>query len=146
MDLSKIKPAERVVEIKAPWDDGELIGLRIGLMSASDERMKEIKRAMIDKRQKYQARGKDFKALEIEENQNTLIFKAMTSWEWYNPTGAPGDEGYDVERHAEFEGEKSPKFNAATVLKVLSSIDWVKKQLIEELEEEKSFFEGYKSN
>lgn len=124
MDLTEILPSERVVEILHPGTE-EPIGVRVTLMSITDERLKKLKRKFQDERLRLEARGKNFKSDELEENRDELAFKAMTSWDWY------GD--------ATFNGKK-PEFNQANVLAVLQKLVWFRDQIEAEIGDEKSFF------
>lgn len=137
-DLSTIKPVERMVEILHPNTD-KPVGLRVTLMSMLDPRMKKLKRQLQDERNKRAQRGKIFKAEETEENQNKLVFAAMTGWFWYNPTGKKGDEGFDDEADLNFHGKK-PEFNQKNVYDVFNELEWVVNQLVDAIDDEKAFF------
>lgn len=146
MDLAKIKPSERVVEIHHPGDEDRLIGLRIGLISISDPRMKKIKRRIQDEKLKLETRGKNFKAEDLENNTNSLIHQAMTSWEWYNPTGKKGDKNFDDDAHANWNGDRNPPFNQKTILEILREAEFIADQLAAEIGDEKAFFALSNSN
>lgn len=124
MDLLSLTPVERIVPILHPVTKVEL-GITVSLMSLQDERMKKIKRRILDEKLRLQSRGKDFKAEEIQENGNLIIFSAMTGWEW------SGD--------ATFNNEK-PAFNQANVFKVFEKLPWFRAQLDEALNDEEAFF------
>jgi len=124
-DISAIKSAERMVEIVHPATK-EPLEIRVTLMSLDDERMKKIKRSITDRRLHLEARGKHFKADEIEDNRNALAFSAMTGWEWY---------GKDVS----FKGKK-PDFNRASVYAVFDELNWFRDQIETEISETKDFF------
>lgn len=138
MDLSSIKPTERTIEITHPGT-GLPIGLRVNLLSIEDDRMKRIKRQITDESLKLQAKGKAFKAEELERNTNTLMFTGTTGWEWYNPTGAEGDEGYDADAMPNFNGEQ-PVYNQKNFLAVTGELSWVADQIQEAIGETKAFF------
>lgn len=138
MDLSEIKPVERIVEILHPKSDAPL-GLRVSLRSINDPAMKAAKRRIQDEKTRLDKAGKILKAERIEENQNDLIYGAMTGWEWYNPTGKQGDEGFDPNADLTFKGKK-PEFNKPSVLMVLNELEWVVDQLADAISEEKAFF------
>lgn len=123
MDLSEIKTTERVIEILHPKTD-EPVGLRVSLLSINDPAMKAIKRRIQDEKTRLDRSGKILKAERIEENQNELIFGAMTGWEWYDAT---------------LNGKK-PDFNKASVIHVLSTNEWIVDQLSKEISDEKAFF------
>ena len=144
VDLSKIKASERTVEILHPGT-GEKLGVRVPLVSIDDDRMKAVKRSITDRRLHLEQRGKHFKAEEIEENRNNLLFKAMTGWEWYNPTGNEGDEGYDADAMPDFGGEV-PEFNRRNVVAVFEAMSWFRDQLDEAIGDEKAFFDNSKPN
>lgn len=138
-DISAIKPQERMIEIRHPADETKLLGIRVSLVAISAPEMKIIKRKINDEKLHLDARGKHFKALDVETNQNKIIFGAMRGWEWYNPTGQTGDVGYDPEADATFRGKK-PDFNQKNVYDVLEDLEWFADQLAEAISDEKAFF------
>lgn len=125
MDISTLVPNERVIEIKHPATDAD-IGIKVTLVSLDDEKTKQTRRRVINKRIELEKKGKNFRADDIEENEFDLIFASMTAWEWYD---------------AEFHGEK-PAFNEANVKKVLAELPWFKRQISEAIGDEKAFFQG----
>lgn len=139
-DIANIKPVARTIEIRHPAT-GRPIGIRVSLVSIDDERLTKVKRAITDKRLHLEARGKTFKAEEIEENRIKINMTAMTGWEWYNPTGKQGDEGYDAEEQATFNGEV-PDYKPSNVRAVLTELSWFGDQINEAIGETESFFKG----
>lgn len=146
-DISEIKSLGRSVEIVHPADPTIKLGIRISLVSMNDERVKKIRRKIQDEKLRLESRGKSFKADDVESNTNELLFSAMTGWEWYNPTGKPGDKEYNEERQAAWKGNKSPEFNRANVMSILNdpSAYWIGDQISEALSEEKAFFSNSKT-
>lgn len=138
MDLSKIKPTSRTIEIRHPAT-GKNIGLRWQLVSLDDERLAKLRRTITDKRLHLEARGKSFKAEDIEANRMSILTTASIGWEWYNPTGKKGDAGFDPEAQAVFNGE-IPEFNLRNVKDVLTELTWIGDQINESLGETESFF------
>lgn len=138
MDIANLKPSERTIEMLHPATEKPL-GIRIGLIAVTDPKMKSLRRQIQDQKNKAAMRGKALKSVETEENQNRLLFGVMTGWEWYNPTGKPGDEGYDAEADATFHKEKPP-FTQAKVYAVLNELEWFADQLVKELDDEQAFF------
>lgn len=126
MDIANIAPSERTIEIHHPANEAELMEIRVSLMSINDKRMKKIKRRIHDEKLRLEARGKNFKSEDIEDNLQTMCFEAMTGWEWY---------GED----ATFHGEK-PEFNKKNVLKVFTECEWFLDQVSEGVSEERAFF------
>lgn len=124
MDLSKIKPVERLYEILHPAT-GEEVGITVGIMSLDDDRLRTIKRQIQDKKTHLEARGKSFTAKQIEENQRMLVFTAMTSWEWR------GDANWNNE---------IPAFNQKNVFEIFETIPWFLTQLSNEIGLTESFF------
>jgi len=143
MDLSNIQPSERVIEIVHPGNKSQILGVRVCVLSINDERMKKLKRRIQDERLRLETKGKSFKSEDIDENRSTLAFHAMTSWEWYNPTGKAGDEGYDETADAKFDGGK-PDFNQKNVLEVFTKLPWFREQIEEAVGDEESFFQTSK--
>ena len=124
MDLSKLKPTERVIEIKHPKTQ-EDIGVSVSILSINDESMKKIKRKIQDERIRLEQKGKTFKSVEIEENEDNLLFSAMTSWTW------GGDSNY--------EGQK-PEFNLKNVRMIFEALPWFKAQVMGAVSDEEAFF------
>jgi len=137
-DIANIKPIERKVEILHPAS-GQPIGLRIGIVSISDERLARQKRAFRDEVNRLSSKGKYLKAEQEEVNNHSLLFAATTGWEWYNPTGKEGDEGYDADAMPSFHGSV-PDYTQKNVIAVAKELPWVQSQLVTEIDEEKSFF------
>ena len=125
-DIAEIKPNENTFEILHPETD-EPVGIRVTIMSPDDDRMKPIKRRITDFNLQKQKRGKTLKAIEVEDNENALVASTLTGWNWY---------GEDVT----FNGEK-PEFTMKNVIAVLNQIFWFKKQVNDEIENEKGFFQ-----
>ncbi|WP_128370574.1 hypothetical protein [Mesorhizobium sp. M1A.F.Ca.ET.072.01.1.1] len=136
MDISGIQPGERFIEITHPGN-GRNIGVRVSIMSINDERMKPLKKQITNERLRLEARGKNFKADDIEDNANELTFKAMTGWQWYkiNADGKEDEKG----EQATFNG-KVPDFNRASVISVFTKLPWLRNQIDEAISEEKDFF------
>lgn len=125
MDISELKPTERMVDILHPVTE-EPTGIKVSLMALTDPKMKKVQRRIQDERIRLETRGKSFKAEDIEENENLLIFSSMTGWLW--------------EGDAKYEGGV-PDFNEANVKKILKELPWFKMQIAQALGEEKAFFQ-----
>lgn len=128
-ELSTVKSAEIIYNVVHPATD-EVIGVIVTLISINDERMKKIKRQIIDRRMKLEARGKHMSAEDVEENGNNLTFSAMTGWSWEKD--ADGDA-------ALFHGKK-PEFTRENVMQVFNELPWFKDQLDAKISETKDFF------
>lgn len=137
MDISNYKPSERVLEIVHPGRNAVNLGIRVSFMSIADPRMKKIKRSIQNRKLQLDARGKNFKADEIEENRNDITFEAMTGWEWYK-IDKDGNEAADGEQ-ANFHG-KVPAFARREVYAVFDELSWFRDQIDEAIGEEKDFF------
>jgi hypothetical protein len=144
MDISALKPTNRVIEIKNPGT-GEPLGVRVTIVSMDDDRLKTAKRAIMDRRLYLEQRGKSFKAEEVEENTHNLLWAATIGWEWYNPTGSEGDIGYNPDAMPTFEAEQ-PEFNQRNFKRVITTLPWFADQINEEIGERKAFFDNSKSN
>jgi hypothetical protein len=142
-DIQTIVPVGRTIDIVHPGT-GEPIGLRWSLLSLMHESMKPIQRKIIDERMKLEQRGKSLKADDLEQNTNALCFRGSTGWEWYNPTGAPGDKDYDPNEMGSFGGEQL-EFNQKNVGRVLTEISWIRGQVSDAIADEQSFFKPSKS-
>lgn len=138
-ELTHMQAPERVIEIVKPGTNDK-IGLRITLIHIDDERFEKLKRNITDRRLYLEARGKTFKASDIEENRINILFTGMIGWEWYNPTGAEGDKDYSPSAAPTFEGDASPTFNLPTVTKVLNRIKWIADQVNDGVGDTKAFF------
>lgn len=125
MDIASIKPvSERLIDILHP-QSGDKLGITVSLMSYDDPRMKGIRRKITNRRLHLDARGKHYKAEEIEENNHDLCFTAMIGWDW----------GED----ATFNGKK-PEFNKSNVISVFTELPWFREQIDEAIADEKAFF------
>ncbi|MBO7735341.1 MAG: hypothetical protein J6S67_22435 [Methanobrevibacter sp.] len=127
MDISTLKPNDRIIEIKHPVNDSENIGIRVTIISLNDEKMKSVRRRFINKRLELEKKGKSFRADDIEDNEIDLLVASITGWEWY------GD--------IEFNGSK-PEFTQANVRKVLTEFEWFKNQIAEAVGDDKAFFQS----
>ena len=143
MELTNLKPTDRTIEITSPVS-GAPIGVRVRVMSIEDDRLKRIKRQITDEKLKLDARNKAFKADELERNANMLAFNATLGWEWYNPTGEPGDESYDPDRMPSFKGEQ-PEYNQKNFIEIVTELPWFGEQIQQEIGETKSFFDNSKT-
>lgn len=139
MELTNLKPTDRTIEIVSPVT-GQPIGIRVRVMSIEDDRLKRIKRQITDESLKLQAKNKAFKADELERNANMLMFGGTLGWEWYNPTGSEGDEGYDANQMPAFHGEQ-PDYNQKNFVALVTEITWIGEQIQEAIGETKSFFD-----
>lgn len=126
MDLDTLKPAERIVEILHPGT-GEKIGVKVTVISISDDKMTAIRRKIQNKRIELDRRGKAFKADDLEENELELLLAGVIGWCWEGETT--------------FKGEK-PEFNERNLKLVLKELPWFKQQLQEAIGDEKAFFQS----
>lgn len=141
MDLATVKPNEAILEIVHPGT-GEKLGIKVGVLSIDDERLKKIKRRIQDDRINLEKRGKAFTAEQIAANQHLLLFSAMTFWTWEKPllVAAKGDEPAVYGEQPSFNGADQPTFNQQTVLTVFEQLPWFADQINEKVGETKSFF------
>lgn len=125
MDLAKIKPSERIVDILHP-ESGEKIGVSVQLISLRDEKLAAVRRRIQNKNIEFQKRGKTMKAVDIEENEMDLLVACITGWNW-------GDNLYNGE---------TPQFCEKNVRDVLNDLPWFKQQIVEAIDDEKAFFQS----
>lgn len=123
-DISAIAPQEREITILHP-KDGSDTGIRVRIMSIDDPRMKNAQRAMIDRRQEKQARGKVLKSEEMEASLVQILAKAITGWDWGDRFG--------------FHGEQ-PAYSVKTAVAVLTELPWFFEQVNTEVGDTKAFF------
>jgi 5-hydroxyisourate hydrolase-like protein (transthyretin family) len=142
MDISKLKPLERTIEILNPATDTPL-GIRVKLMSIEDERLKKLKRVFTDAHLKRDSKNKAIKSDELESNGNMLLFTASLGWEWYNPTGNKGDQGFDPEAMPDWKGAV-PEYNQRNFIEVLVEFPQFANQIQEAIDETKAFFDNSK--
>lgn len=126
MDIAKIKPVERVVEIVHPGTK-ENIGVRVTFVSINDPSMATIKRKIDDQKNKLQAKGKYFKTEEVEANVIQLLYGVITGWEFYG-------------KDANLNGDKNPEYNLANLKIVHKEAPWFTEQIETELNDESAFF------
>jgi hypothetical protein len=124
MDISSLKPTERLVEIRHPGT-GDNLGITVSVLSLLDDRMKKIKRRLLDNRLQLESKGKKFKSSDVEDNETALLFEAMTGWQW---------NGENT-----FRGEK-PDFNIKNVKEVFTELEWFRNQIAEAVSDEEAFF------
>jgi len=136
-DLSLIKSTDRVIEVMHPGT-GEPIGIRVTLVSVEDETLSKVKRNITNRSLELRQRGKHFKADELEDNKQTVLWSAMKGWEWYNPTGKSGDESFDADAMPNVGGEV-PEFNQRNVKSMLG-LTWFSNQIEEAVDDTKAFF------
>lgn len=130
MDFKEVKSGERIVEIVNP-KTGLPSGIKITIVAFGDERLKKIRRKILDDRLRLEARGKQFKAEDIEENQLLLTMQGITGWDWgIDPeTGEPN----------KFGGEP-PEYTPKNVREVLNALPWMHEQIQQEMSDEAAFF------
>ena len=146
-DISNIKMTDRMVEIVHPGT-GEKLGIRVNIISIDDERMMKVKRGITDRRLYLEARGKTFKADEIEENKNNLLLAAIIGWEWYAQEAVKDDNGkviIEARECPQFNGE-IPEFNRRNVTAVITDLPWFANQINDAIGETDSFFRNSKSD
>lgn len=143
-DLSALTTSVRTIEIKHPVTDA-LLGVRLDLRPTDDDVMQKLQRQFFNQRQKAAQKNKAQTSEEIEANVETMFFTATLGWEWYNPTGSEGDEGYDPDAMPKF-GDAVPTFNRKNFVEVIRKLPWFKAQIGEELEDTKAFFTASGSN
>lgn len=141
-EISGLKPIERTIDIKHPGTGGPL-GVRVRIMSMEDERLKKLKREITDDRFKLESKNKSLKAENVEQNDERLLFAGTLGWEWYNPTGSEGDDGYDADATPVFNGEQ-PEYNPKNFRDVIRALPWFADQIREEMQEDKAFFANSK--
>lgn len=124
MDYAELTPKERLVDILDPVKS-EPTGIVVGLLSFDDPKLNSIKRRITDERLRLEARGKTVSAADIENNEYSMIFEAMTGWTWN------GD--------AQFNKTK-PEFNRKNVMEVLERLPWMKRQISAAIAEVDAFF------
>lgn len=139
-NIAEIKPVERTIEILHPATELP-IGIRVRLLSIEDDRMKSIRRQITDNSLKLQAKGKSFKAEELERNQHILMFTGTTGWDWYNPTGKEGDDGYDPDAMPDFNGEV-PDYTQKNFIALAKELYWFADQVQEAIGDTKAFFDN----
>lgn len=126
-DLRDLKPAERDIEITHPADPNLKIGIRVKLISLDDDRALKSRRRIANKRIHLNERGKTFSAEDLEKNARQIVFGCMVDWDW-------------SESEFDFNGE-NPDFNEKNVIDVFTELPWFFKQVQDELNEEKDFFQ-----
>lgn len=139
MDVSKLITGERPVEIMHPGKPSEKLGIRCNMMHIDDERLERIKRQITDEKQRLAARGDYFKADQLEHNQLIVLNAAITSWEWYNPTGEEGDPDFDPKAHPNLDGDEHPEYNRKN-LKRMVALGWFKDQVVKPIGDTEGFF------
>lgn len=125
MDISSLKPSERIIDILHPVTR-EPLGITVSVLSLNDERVSKVRKKILTESQRLRERGKSLDADDIERNKDALMFATVTGWEWKDD--------------AKFKGEK-PVFNPKNLLAVMAELPWFRKQLEEAIEDEEAFFQ-----
>lgn len=125
MDISKIVPNERAVDITLPLSEEKV--MTVTLLSIDDDKMKQAKVKIRNKLLSLEKRNKSFKASDEEENNTELLITAMTGWSW--------------EKDADFKGEKLP-FNEKNAKLLLKELCWFEKAIMEAVSDETAFFQS----
>lgn len=134
-DIGNITSSDREIDILHPGTK-EPLGITVSIMHIDDPRLKKLKRRITDERLRLEQRGKVFKAEDIEENKNNILFSAMTGWKW--GTDADGEQNT-------FRGEV-PEFNRKNVVAVLDDKPWFADQVNEAVSDTEAFFNNSKRN
>jgi hypothetical protein len=143
-DIAAIQPQERTIEIMHPVTELPL-GLRVTMIGVDDPRLSTMRRSITDNQLRAQAKGKAPKFEEMNDDMVNMLSRAVIKFEWYNPTGAPGDDGYDADALPSYNGEQ-PDCNPKNVRGMLEMLPWFKDQVREAFDEKKAFFNNSKSN
>lgn len=132
-EISSIKPNEATINILDPATSEE-IGITVDVMGLDDDRMKRIRRSLTDRRNQSQMKGKITKAEELEDEGTSLLFSAMTGWNW----GKDADGNQNT-----FHGE-IPDFNRKNVAAVFDELPWFKRQVDAYIGDDRNFFKSSK--
>jgi hypothetical protein len=130
MEITELRANEIMLEIVHPKTEQPL-GITVPLRSLEDEEMKKLSRKLQNDRIGLSKRGKVFTAEQIEENENLILFTAMTGWDWHKD--ANGEQ-------ALFHGEK-PAFTKEKVYQVFNELPWFKAQVMDGAGDTKAFFQ-----
>lgn len=133
-DIGNITSSDRTIDILHPGTK-EPLGIKVSLMHIDDTRLKRLKRKITDERLRLESRGKNFKAEDIEENKNNILFSAMTGWEW----------GKDADGEQNKFRDEVPEFNRKNVVTVLDELPWFADQVNEAVADTEAFFTNSKS-
>lgn len=123
VDIDDINTSDVTREIPHP-KTGEPVGIRVTLMSTTDQRLKALKREIQNENLQREKKRKTIKPAEIEENENRLLAATFVSWDWYGAT---------------FKGEK-PECKPAVIKQVLKAKPWFRSAINEILEDDADFF------
>ncbi len=123
VDISKIEPTSRVIDIKHPSTD-KPIGLSLEIVALSDDRVKAAERRGRDK---VLRKGvKRISAEVIDDTAEDVVVSSVVGWTWA--------EGVT------FHGEQ-PKFSTKNVRKVIAELDFIREQIDEGLSNTADFFQ-----
>lgn len=125
MDFSKLNYGEKIIEIENPLD-GTPSGIKLTVVCQEDEAVRRIVRQFINEQNRYAARGKSVPDSVTEEFDTKLIQASITGWEWG--------------KAATWNGEK-PALNPKNLKDVLTNFPTFKRQVLEEIKEDKDFLQ-----
>lgn len=134
MNIGDIKPGTHTVEIINPRTSLPL-GVRVVLVSLEDESMRRLKRAQQQKAMDRESKGKTLKVDDLHHDLDNMIFQAMKSWEWYDPTPESKEDTVPT-----WKGEPSPDMNLKTVREIFTVLPWFKGDVSEGLSDTENFF------
>lgn len=123
MDLSAIKATEKTVDIKHPAT-GLPTGLQLTIVPMTDQRVQAVQRKTTNAR--LAKRNAKLTSEQLEAEARELMDAAVVGVTWGGT--------------ASLHGEK-PKHSPETV-KALLDIDWIRKQVDEELSDQESFYQA----
>lgn len=126
MDIAKIKPVNRKIEILHPGDESE-IGLSVTLLSMSDPKLAKLKRNIQDERFALERKGKSFKSDDVETNMNRLAFASIVDWKW--------------SKNAQLHDDKSPELNQKNAYELFRVAPWARDQINAEVGDDAAFFQ-----
>lgn len=143
MNLADLKPVARTFEIMKPGKVKKPIGIRVTAVSIEDDKLKRLKRQIANERQRLDARGKYFKADELEANQDEMLFQTITGWEWYGQEEIKDADGKVIQEAIELPDYNGSQltFNRANFNTMIAH-SWFKDQLMIEVTETEDFFLG----
>lgn len=129
MDFSKVTYGERVIDILDPLEDCPS-GIKLTVVCSEDKAVQKLLRKFIDERNRYAAKGKVMPDEVNDEYDVKLIQTSITAWSW--------GKHPKTKEECTWRGEK-PDLNPKNLKDILENFPTFKRQVLEEIKEDKDF-------
>jgi hypothetical protein len=134
-NIGAIKSTATTFDVPRP-DTARFSGVRLTLLPMDAPEVKSVKRTIRDEELRLQARGKHFKAADIETNNIKLATALLVGWEWTKDA--------DNEQATYPDDKSIPEFNEKNVKDVLTNVEWMLTFIMNQYDDEAGFYKRSK--